>query len=114
MKPLRNTRPKRRLPQTTVLVLAVLLSVPVVYLTWPLRAAILCERLPELLALALLAATLFVLSVRLLANPATPDRRVPGLAAVLAGLSLFLAVRFVSQYRKPCAAVQQQVAPPRR
>ncbi len=96
-----------------VLVLAVLLSVPVVYLTWPLRAAILCERLPELLAFALLAATLFVLSVRLLADPATPDRRVPGLAAVLAGLSFFLAVRFVTEYKRPCTAVQQQVAPRR-
>ena len=114
MRPPARARAPRRLPQSAVLLLAALLAGAVVFLTWPTRAAIYCERLPELFALAFVAAALLVLAFRGLAAAAATQggsRYIPGCTALLAGLSFFLAAHFIAQYRKPCAAVQQEFVP---
>ncbi len=91
----------------------------VIYLTWPARAAVFCEQLPQLTALAMCAATLVVFSFRGMALAraersrggagSAADLRVPGGAAILGALAFFLAAHFIAQYRKPCVAVQQQL-----
>jgi len=82
-------------------------------MTWPSRATVLCEQLPQLAAFAMCAATLLVFSFRALAaaRGAGQDGRIAGGSAILAGLAFFLAIHFVAQYRKPCVAVQQQLHP---
>ncbi len=119
MRPRRRALAERRLPHAALLLLSALLAGTVVYLTWPGRAAIYCERLPQLTALAACGGAFLVLSFRGLAashgaravQVPREDRRIAGGAAILAGLSFFLAARFIAAYRAPCAAVQQQVAP---
>ncbi len=125
-------REQRRLPHAALLILTAFLAAAVGYLTWPARAAIFCERLPQLTALAACAAALLVLAFRALSTatrarsspqsglqsgpgPGTApqeDRRIAGGAAILAALAFFLAAHFIAQYRRPCADVQQQVRPP--
>ncbi len=114
----RALRSSKRLPHAALLVLSALLAGAVVYLTWPTRGAIFCEQLPQLTALAVCAAALLVFSFRALAlahaarqKGHSEDRRVAGGSAILAGLAFFLAAHFIAQYRKPCAAVQQQFTP---
>ncbi len=103
----------RRVPDAALLVLAVLLAGAVVFLTWPARAAIFCEQLPELTALAVCAATLLVFAFRALAHARSAQQPISSAAsaAVLAGLAFFLSAHFVAQYRKPCATVQRQFHP---
>ena len=115
----RRALTRRRLPHAALLFLAALLAGAVTFLTWPGRAAIYCERLPQLTALAACAAALLVLAFRGLAASYRAgnlpgfqeDRRIPAGAAILAGLAFFLAARFIAEYRKPCSAVQQQFTP---
>ncbi len=109
----RSARRRRALPHAALLLLAALLAGSVIYLTWPARVAIFCEQMPELAVLAVCAATLLVFSFRALtaAQALGQDRRIAGGAAILAGLALFLAVHFLSQYRRPCAEVQKQLQP---
>ena len=101
----------RRLPHAALLLLAALLAGVTGFLTWPSRGLILCEQMPELAALAVCAATLFVVSCRALsgARQGRQDGRIAGGSAILAGLALFLSVHYVVQYRKPCIAVQHRV-----
>ncbi len=107
-------RQRRRLPHTALLVLAVLLAVAVGYLTWPSRATVLCEQLPELTVLAVCAATLFVFSIRALsgARAAKESWQISAGSAILAALAFFLSAHFIAQYRKVCVAVQQQLRQP--
>ncbi len=104
---------RRRVPHAALLVLSALLAGSVVFLTWPARAAIFCELLPQLTALAVCAATLLVFAFRALAaaRVARQHSYIAGGAAVLAGLAFFLCAHFIAQYAKPCAAVQKQVRP---
>lgn len=108
----KSSRPpvtRRRLPHFALLLMGLLLSGVVLYYTWPPRAAIFCENMPELGALGACAAVLMVVSFRALstAPAANEDRRISGSALILAALALFLSVRFIAQYHKPCQAVQQ-------
>ena len=106
---------KRRLPHAALLLLSTLLASAVIFLTWPTRSAIFCEQLPQLAALAACAATLLVFSFRGLAaaRAVQGDWKIAGGSAILAALAFFLCARFIAEYRKPCAAVQQQFhAPP--
>jgi hypothetical protein len=112
-------RTRKRLPEAALLVLSTGLAGAVIFLTWPARGAVFCEQLPQLTALAVCAATLLVFSFRTLALASTTqaDRRarnsyIAGSSAVLAALAFFLSAHFIAQYRKPCAAVQQQLQPP--
>ncbi len=111
--PRHSSGQRRRLPHGALLLLAVLLAGVVIFLTWPARASVFCEQLPELAALAVCAATLLVFCFRALAGIAAlgagNERRIAGGAAVLAGLAFFLSAHFIAQYRKPCVAVQQQL-----
>ncbi len=117
----RRALAQRRLPHAALLLLSALLAAAVIYFTWPGRAAIYCERLPQLTALAACAGAFLVLSFRGIASSyraagkqaPREDRRVAASAAILAALSFFLAARFIAQYRAPCAVVQQQLAPHR-
>jgi cytochrome bd-type quinol oxidase subunit 2 len=105
-----QARSSRRISPWALLLLGLLLSGFITFLTWPTRAAITCEQLPELTALAVCAATLFVFSVRSLALDSSHDSRlILGSATVLAALAFFLSVHFVALYRKPCVAVQQHL-----
>jgi hypothetical protein len=105
-----STPGSKRLSPWALLLLAVLLAGSIVFLTWPTRVVITCEQLPELTALAVCAATLFVFSVRSLALESNRNARlIPGGATVLAALAFFLSAHFVAQYRKPCIAVQQRL-----
>ncbi len=103
-------RTRRRVPHAALLVLAALLAGAVVFLTWPARAAVFCEQLPQLTALAVCAATLLVFAFRALASAraAREPAYIAGSAAILAALAFFLSAHFVAQYRKPCVAVQKQ------
>ncbi len=104
-------RPRKRLPQAALLVLSAALAGFVGYLTWPSRVTVLCEQMPQLAAFAMCAATLLVFSFRAMAGARTAgqDLRIAGSSAILAGLTFFLSIHFVAQYRKPCLAVQQQL-----
>ena len=111
----RAPRLSKRLPHSALLILSAVLAGVVVYLTWPTRGAVFCEQLPQLTAFAVCAASLLVFSFRALAlayaarqKGLSEDARIAGGAAILAGLAFFLAAHFIAQYRKPCAAVQQQ------
>ena len=103
------------MPHAALLVLGVLLAGAVLYLTWPTRSAVYCESLPQLTALAFCAAALLVVSFRALAGARTGggELRISGGAAVLAGLAFFLCAHHIAEYRKPCAALQQQLVPGR-
>ncbi len=83
------------------------------YLTWPSRSVIFCERLPQLTSLAVCAAALLVVSFRALssARAGGGELRIPGGAAVLAALAFFLCAHHIAEYRKPCTALQQQLIP---
>jgi hypothetical protein len=107
----RSSKPSRkRLSPWALLLMAVLLAGFIAFLTWPTRAVITCEQLPELAALAICAATLFVFSVRSLALESSRNGRLTlGGATILAALAFFLSAHFVAQYRKPCVAVQQRL-----
>ena len=96
-----------------MLILAAALAAVVAYLTWPTRGTVFCEQLPELTALAVLAAALVIFGFRALgaAGAQQQDRRIAGSAIILAALALFLSVHFIAQYRAACKAVQQQVFP---
>ncbi len=106
---------RRRVPHAALLVLAALLAGTVLYLTWPSRSAVYCERLPQLTSLAFCAAALLVVSFRALAGARTGngELRVPGGAAVLAALAFFLCAHHIAEYRKPCTALQHQLMPGR-
>ncbi len=79
-------------------------------MVWPLRHGVQCEQLPQLVALALCGAVLFIPCALTIAQPAQrEDRLLAGSAAVLCGLTLFLAAHYVTIWHKPCLAVQQQV-----
>ena len=102
----------RALPGAALPVLTALLAGVVIDLTWPTRGAIFCEGLPQLAALSACAAALLVLCFRALAAASGPDaRRLAAGSAILAGLAFFLSAHFIVQYRRPCAAVQQQLHP---
>jgi hypothetical protein len=105
---------RRRLPHVALLVLAALLAGVVCYLTWPSRAAVLCEQLPQLTVLAICAASLFVFSIRARsgARDAGESWQLSAGSAILAALAFFLSAHFIAQYRKPCVAVQQQLRQP--
>ncbi len=101
---------RKRLSPWALVLLAALLAGFITFLTWPTRVAITCEQLPELAALAVCAATLFVFSVRALAAQTSRNERfLPAGATVLAGLAFFLSVHFVALYRAPCVAVQKHL-----
>ena len=105
-----RVRTSKRLSPWALLLIGLLLAGVIAFLTWPTRAAITCEQLPELTAFAVCAATLFVFSVRSLALDSSRDSRlILGSATVLAALAFFLTVHFVALYRKPCVAVQQHL-----
>ncbi len=111
--PTRGLARGRALPHAALLLLSALLGGSVVFLTWPARAAIFCEQLPELAVLAVCAAVLLVFSFRALAGASVlgEDRRIAGGAAILAALAFFLAVHFLAEYRKPCVAIQKHLQP---
>jgi TRAP-type uncharacterized transport system fused permease subunit len=105
-------RRRKRLPHAALLVLSLALAGAVTWLTWPTRGAVFCEQLPELTALAVCAATLFVFSFRALAATGSgEDRRTAGASLILAALAFFLAVHFVAEYRQACRDVQRSVRP---
>lgn len=107
----RSARRRRPLPHGALLLLGALLASVVAFMTWPTRAAIFCEGMPELAVLAVCAATLLVFSFRALPAAATAgqDKRIAGGAAILAGLAFFLSIHFLVEYRRPCVEVQQQL-----
>jgi cytochrome bd-type quinol oxidase subunit 2 len=105
-----KTRGSKRLSAWALLLLGVALAGVIAFLTWPPRAAISCEQLPELTALAVCAETLFVFSIRTLALENTRDRRlISAGASILAALAFFLAIHYVALYRAPCIAVQHRM-----
>ena len=106
----RTSKPRTRLrvPPAALLVLALAEAAIVIFITWPSRATVLCEQMPELLALAACAAVLFLVSVRALGQEGAA-RAFAGSAAVLAALALFVSVHYVKVWHGPCTAVQHQL-----
>ncbi len=99
-----------RISPWALLLLGLPLAGVIAFLTWPARVAISCEQLPELTALAVCAATLFVFCIRTVAVENTRDRRlIAAGASILAALAFYLAIHYVALYRKPCIAVQQRL-----
>ena len=102
------THRRRGVPHLALLLLALAEAGVVIFLTWPARHTVLCEQLPELAALALVAAVLLVASIRAL-GPATEDRRLAGGAAIAAGLALFVSAHYLAVWHKPCQDVQKML-----
>lgn len=101
-------RAARRVPPAALLVLALVEAGVVLFLTWPTRSLVICDQLPALSALAICAAVLLVASMQAL-KAAGPDRRIAGGAAILAGVSLFVAAHYIANWHKPCVEVQKQL-----
>ncbi len=94
-------------PGASLLGLGTLVTAATIALTYPAANTIYCDRLAPLCVLAALAAVLIALCFRGLATHA--NRRVAGVALLLASVSLFASVRFVARYHAACTLVEQRL-----